>query len=258
MAEWFEAKVSFLRQTDNGLIKKVTEQYLVDAMSFTETEARVMQEAGEGMREVIAVAMKRSPIKDVVFYGDTDLWHKVKVTYSLIDEETDKEKKVTTYVLVNSNDVKEAYARTEEHLKEMLVPFQIPKVEQSPICEVFQYEKQAPAGFKKVENSERPIVSALDAAAAGLNPPIVDMGCDMEPDSVESEFYMPDPDKYTVEILNKISEVMQQHDLDIRGTQRIIDQARSCTYDEFVSWMQVAHNATDEEIHACYGNGNLK
>lgn len=138
MSEWFQTKVKFLRQMDNGLVKEITEQYLVDAMSFTETEARAMQEVGEGTRSVTMMTIARSPIKEVVFYGDTDLWFKTRVTYSLMDEVTEKEKKVTTHFLVNANDVKEAYERTEEHLKEMLVPFQIPKIEESPIIDVFQ------------------------------------------------------------------------------------------------------------------------
>lgn len=144
MAEWFESKVSYLRQMDNGLIKKVTEQYLVDSCSFTECEARVIAEQGEGIREVTVAAIKRSNIKEVVFYGDTDQWFKVKVQYSVVDEDTEKEKKVTTYLLVNANDAKEAYERTEEHLKEMLVPFSIPKVEESPIVDVFQYQNTLP------------------------------------------------------------------------------------------------------------------
>jgi len=154
MSEWFHAKVKFLRQMDNGLIKQITEQYLVDSMSFTETEARVMGEVGEGMREVTMMAVARSPIKEVVFYGDTDLWFKVKVQYSLMDEETEKEKKITTYLLVNANDLKESYERTEEHLKEMLVPFRITKAEESPIIDIFEYQKAAPSGFRRMSSTE--------------------------------------------------------------------------------------------------------
>lgn len=146
MSDWFQAKVKFLRQMDNGLIKSITEQYLVDSMSFTETEARVMQEVGEGTREVQAVAISRSNIKEVVMYGDTDMFFKVKVQYSITDEETEKEKKVTTYLLVNANDPKEAYERAEEHLKEMLVPFRITKVEESPICEVYEHKSNERVG----------------------------------------------------------------------------------------------------------------
>jgi hypothetical protein len=152
MSEWFQAKVKFAKQLDNGLIKQSTELYLIDAVSFTDAETRAFKEAGDN-RDVQAVSIARSPIKEVAFYGDTDLWFKCKVTYSILDDDTEKEKKVTTHFLVNAADVKEAYERTEEHLSTMLVPFQIPKVEESPICEVFQYEKQAPKGYVKVEKS---------------------------------------------------------------------------------------------------------
>jgi len=151
MSSYFHVKVSFLRQADNGLVKKTTEQYLVDAMSFTETEARVIKEIGEGIREITVDDISRSPIKEVVFYGDTDMWFKCKVVYKTMDEATEKEKKVTLYILVNANDVDEAYSRCKEHLKEMLVPFEIPKVEETAICDIYQYEKPVPAGYAKVE-----------------------------------------------------------------------------------------------------------
>jgi hypothetical protein len=164
MSEWFQTKVKFLRQMDNGLIKQITEQYLVDAMSFTETEARVMQEVGEGMREVTMMSVARSNIKEVVFYGDTDMWFKVKVTYSTMDEDTEKEKKITTYLLVNANDLRESYDRTEEHLKEMLVPFQIPKIEESPIIDVFQHVQGLRAGMRKATKEESAAAHEEEAA----------------------------------------------------------------------------------------------
>jgi hypothetical protein len=166
MSEWFQTKVKFLRQMDNGLIKQITEQYLVDAMSFTECEARVMQEVGEGMREVTMMSSARSNIKEVVFYGDTDLWFKVKVTYNLMDEETEKEKKITTYLLVNSNDLKEAYERTEEHLKEMLVPFMIPKIEESPIIDVYQHVQGLRPGMRKATAAESEAAREADEIKA--------------------------------------------------------------------------------------------
>lgn len=151
MAEWFQAKVRFLRQMDNGLIKQITEQYLVDSLSFTEAEGRVLLEVGEGMREVTMVSVARSPIKEVVFHGDTDMWFKAKVTYSTTDEDTEKERKITTHLLVNATTVKEAYERTEVYLKDMLVPFQIPKIEESPVVEVFQHVPGLTSNLRKME-----------------------------------------------------------------------------------------------------------
>lgn len=39
MANWFETKVRYDKTMENGAIKKVTEAYMVDALSFTEAEA---------------------------------------------------------------------------------------------------------------------------------------------------------------------------------------------------------------------------
>jgi hypothetical protein len=44
MHNWFECKVSYEKISENGIQKKVTEPYLVDALSFTEAEARIIEE----------------------------------------------------------------------------------------------------------------------------------------------------------------------------------------------------------------------
>jgi len=167
MNQYFFAKVSFLRQQNDGTIKKESEQYLVDAMSFTETEARVIKEVGESVRELTMDAISRSPITEIVPYGDTDLWFKCKVVYKDIDPDSGKEKKTTLYILVNANDAHEAYERCKDHLKEMLVPFEIPKVEETAICEIYQYEKPVPAGYKPVEKSPETLESYLGYIRGG-------------------------------------------------------------------------------------------
>jgi hypothetical protein len=133
------------------------------------------------------VAIAKSPIKEVVFYGDTDLWFKCKVTYELMDEDTEKVKKLTLYLLVNASDAREAFDRTTEHLKEMLVPFQIPKVEETKIADVYQYQqglrprkthvtdkaadlrneavKREPIGFKVAQSPIASLQGGLDADA---------------------------------------------------------------------------------------------
>lgn len=44
MHTWFECKIRYERVMENGMNKKVTEPYLVDALSFTEAEARIIEE----------------------------------------------------------------------------------------------------------------------------------------------------------------------------------------------------------------------
>lgn len=162
MPEWFQTKVKFLKQMDNGLIKRVAETYLVDATSFTEAEARILLEVQDDQREINMVSIAKSNIKEVVFYGDTELWHKAKVTYIVADEESEKEKKVTTYLLVNSENVMDAYERTQEHLKEMLVPFRVPKIEETNIIEVYPYEPGIRSGLRRATPEDYP--DEVDAA----------------------------------------------------------------------------------------------
>lgn len=156
MGVWFQCKVKFLKETSEGLFKSVTEQYLVDALSFTEAEGRALQDMPSGRGEITMMSIQKSNIREVAFYGDTDMWFKAKVSYVVVEEETEKEKRITTYILVNASDLREAYDRVQEHLKEMLVPFLISKIEESPIIDVFEYQKSAPEGFTKVEGSEKP------------------------------------------------------------------------------------------------------
>ena len=41
MYEWFECKIKYEKTLESGLLKKVTEPYLVDAINFTEAEKRI-------------------------------------------------------------------------------------------------------------------------------------------------------------------------------------------------------------------------
>ena len=41
-ANWFEAKVKYMKVNEDGREKKVNEAYLLDAMSYTEAESRIM------------------------------------------------------------------------------------------------------------------------------------------------------------------------------------------------------------------------
>lgn len=164
---WFQIKVKFLKKTEQGLIKPVTEQYLVDAVSFSEAEARITAELADNQREVTMMTITKTKIRETVPYGDTELWHKAKVTYIVADEDTEKEKKFMTYILVNSENVHEAYERCQEHLKEMLVPFRIPQIQESPIVEVYPYL----AGFKaslRRPTEEEDFAEKVDQAFGGV------------------------------------------------------------------------------------------
>ena len=43
-ATWFECKIRYEKAMEDGMQKKVTELYTVDALSFTEAEASIIEE----------------------------------------------------------------------------------------------------------------------------------------------------------------------------------------------------------------------
>ncbi|MTI32043.1 DUF4494 domain-containing protein [Xanthovirga aplysinae] len=161
MKTWFLCKVKYLREDDKGLLKSVTEPYLVDAMSFTEAEARIYEEMSKIVRGDFTVPnISKSNIVDIFHYEDADVWHKCKVSYVVVDDESGKEKRVNHFMIVTAKDVKEAYDRIHESLNNMLVTFRVPEVVESPIVEVFPYisdeekEEEIPDNLKPVSEVE--------------------------------------------------------------------------------------------------------
>lgn len=142
MRIWFLCKVKYAKENEQGLLKNVSEQYLVDAVSFTEAEARIYDLLGSTIRGDFQVTnISKSNFVDVFPYDDIDIWHKCKITYVVADADSGKEKKVTQYMLVTAHDVKEAYDRIHQSLSNMLVTFRVPDITESAIVEVFPYER---------------------------------------------------------------------------------------------------------------------
>lgn len=142
MRTWFLCKVKYAKENEEGLLKNISEQYLVDAVSFTEAEALIYDRLGSQIRGDFQITgLSKSNIVDVFFFEDADIWYKCKVSYLVSDGESGKEKKVTQYMIVTASDVKDAYDRIQESLSNMLVSFRVPDIVESAIVEVFPYEK---------------------------------------------------------------------------------------------------------------------
>lgn len=94
MSKWFECKVRYDKIVENGTNKKVTEPYLVDALSFTEAEARIIEELKPYISGEFDVAsIKRANYSEVVFADDADRWYECKVEFVTFDERTASEKR---------------------------------------------------------------------------------------------------------------------------------------------------------------------
>lgn len=143
MNNWFTVKVKYTKQLENGSFKRVTEPYLLAAMTFTDAEARIYEELGAIIRgEFNVVGITRTEIHDIFFYEDADIWYKIKLSYESLDADSEKTKKVSQNFLVTAHSVKEAFERISESLSTLMVDFEIPMITVSPIVEVFPYKEQ--------------------------------------------------------------------------------------------------------------------
>ena len=103
MHTWFECKIRYEKVMENGMQKKVTEPYLVDALSFTEAEARIIEEMTPFISGEFTVSdIKRANYSEL-FPSDeesADRWFKCKLIFITLDEKSGAEKKTSTQVLV--------------------------------------------------------------------------------------------------------------------------------------------------------------
>ena len=100
MHNWFECKVSFEKVMENGMQKKVTEPYLVDALSFTEAEARIIEEIRPFVSgEFTVTDIKRARLSELFFNENGDRFYKIKVYFITLDEKSGAEKKTAAQML---------------------------------------------------------------------------------------------------------------------------------------------------------------
>ncbi len=131
--------------TENGSVKKVTEPYLVDALSFTEAEARIIEEQTPYISGEFSVsAVKRSKISEI-FYDETgDKWYLVKVAFITIDEKTGVEKRSISQLLVQAKDFRSAFENFVEGMKSTLADYEIVSINETPIMDVYKVKLSAP------------------------------------------------------------------------------------------------------------------
>ena len=142
MNEWFECKVKYERTRDDGKVKKVNEPYLVDALSFTEAEERIIEERKHYMSGEFQVSdIKRARYAELFETDDesADRWFKVKLTFITLDEKTGAEKKTSQNVLVQAADLRDAVKRLDEGMKSSMMDYVISSVAESPLLDVYHY-----------------------------------------------------------------------------------------------------------------------
>lgn len=114
---YFEVKARYDRQLDNGAMKKVTEPYIVDALSFAEAEARAIDNISPMVGcEVDIRTVKRTPIAEV-YNPDSDKFFLTKVAFISFDERTGAEKKIISQFIIGAEDIDAAKDNFEEMMR---------------------------------------------------------------------------------------------------------------------------------------------
>jgi hypothetical protein len=188
MNSWFTVKVKYTRQLENGTFKRVSEPYLLAAMSFTDAEARIYEELGSRIRgEFNVVGIARTELHDIFVYDDADTWYKCKITYEKIDEDGEKNKKISQQFLVSAHSVKDAFDRMQESMGAYMIDFEIPSITVSPIVEIFPFNDEGEAKpqsriIEKEASVKEEIIEDLPISGNFYSAP----GSDVD-DEIESE-----------------------------------------------------------------------
>ena len=150
-AIWFEAKIRYEKMMEDGILRKVTETYVIDALSFGEAEKRILEEMTSYVTgEVEVCALKIAPYKEI-FFADSnmdDKWYVAKLAFITIDEKTDKEKKTRVCYLVNAGNINAAVKNIEEQMAGTMIDYDTFNVSETQILDVFEYK---PKGENKPE-----------------------------------------------------------------------------------------------------------
>ena len=161
MHSWFECKIRYEKTMDNGMNKKVTEPYLVDALSFTEAEARIIEEMTPYISGEFTVSdIKRANYSELFPSEEeaADRWFKCKLVFITLDEKSGAEKKTSTQVLVQAADLRDAVKKLDEGMKGTMADYQIASVAETAIMDVYPYSAEERTIDSIGENANSPVV----------------------------------------------------------------------------------------------------
>ncbi len=166
-ATWFETKIRYEKTMEDGMQKKVTEQYVVDALSFTEAESTIIEE----MKVYISGEFKITDIKPAaygeIFFSDADAddkWYKAKLQFITIDEKTEKEKRSTVTYLVQAGSLPGAVKHIDQVMGGTMIDYVIGGINETQIMDVFEHnaktkqpEKNDVPEYENAEQTEKPV-----------------------------------------------------------------------------------------------------
>lgn len=153
MAQWIEVKVRYEKMTESGKTVKVTDPYLVDALTCTEAEARIIEEVTpfiSGEYNVLNVG--KTKISEIFWDESGDRFYKVKVNFITLDEKTAVEKRSASYILVQASTFADALANFNKGMKGTMADYEIEAIAETKIIDVYRYQAPAAEPAKVAES----------------------------------------------------------------------------------------------------------
>lgn len=140
MHSWFLSGVKYEKTLESGMQKKVVEYYLVDALSFTECEARTIEEIKPFVSgEFQIVSIKKENLSEIFFNENGDRFYKAKVNFITLDEKYGAEKKTAAYMLMQASNIEEAKNVLTEGMKGTLADYVIESIKETKIMDVYPF-----------------------------------------------------------------------------------------------------------------------
>lgn len=174
MAQWIEVKVRYDKMTDCGKTVKVTDPYLVDAVSCTEAEARVVEEISSFVSDFNVLNVGKTKISEIFWDETGDRFYKVKVNFITLDEKTGVEKRSASYILVQASTFADALANFNKGMKGTMADYEIEAIAETKIVDVYRYQVPAAEPAKVAEKVaadkgvQRAVKNFRDAIPEGM------------------------------------------------------------------------------------------
>jgi hypothetical protein len=142
---WFETRVRYDKTMEDGRDKKVTEQYVVEALSFSEAEKRITEEMSHYVSGEFGVKAIKLAAYSETFFSDIDTddkWFKAKLAFITLDEKTDKEKRTPVTYLVQAASLDKARAYVKEVMEKTLIDYDVISISETNFIDVFEHKNQ--------------------------------------------------------------------------------------------------------------------
>lgn len=145
VCNWFECKVRYEKAAENGMSRMVTEPYLVEAMSFTEAESRIIEEMTPFISGEFIISGIRHAGYSELFFSDAegaDRWYACRLGFITLDERTGMEKKTRSCVLVQASDLQDAMSGLADGMKSSMADYNAVSIKETAIVDVYPYQSE--------------------------------------------------------------------------------------------------------------------